>query len=315
MGRLMGVFAERLCPGTAVSDRVLNWPGDPGTNADSVPLRLAGALHALKLDGLALTDVYPPKTPSDDALWDAVKAALLSHATRILDWLKRPPQTNEIRRSAVVLAGLAEVARRYPSKDVALFELGASGGLNLLADRYQLKLPDLTLGQENATVVLSPEWAGPLPHVQLPKVTDRQGVDLAPLNPTDDADRLRFLAYLWPDQPDRQIRTELALAEAKKTPVKLDAGDAAHWLENALAQPDTESLRVVFHTVAWQYFPKATKSRATAALAAVNTPTLQIGMEADDTTPGAAITLTEWPSGTRTALGRADFHGRWIEWY
>jgi len=315
MGRLMGLFADRLRPGTAIADLVLNWPGDPGTNADSVPLRLAGALHALKLDGLALTEVYPPATPSDDILWDAVEATFQSHEKRLLHWLKRPPQTNEVRRSAIVLASLAEVARRYPGRDVALFELGASGGLNLLADRYQLKLPGLTLGPANATVVLSPDWTGPLPHTHLPTVTERRGVDLAPLDPTKPSDRLRFLAYLWPDQADRQNRTELALAEATRTPVRLDAADAAVWLESALDQPVTDSLRVIFHTVAWQYFPDATKARAKAAFSLVKTPTVQIGMEADDATPGAAITLTDWPSGTSTALGRADFHGRWITWY
>lgn len=315
MGRLMALFAERLRPGTPVADRVLDWPGDPHTNADSVPLRLAGALHALKLNGLALAEVYPPETPSDDGLWKAVEAVLEAHEDHLLKWLKSPPQTNEVRRSAVVLAGLGEVARRYPGQDVALFELGASGGLNLLADRYQLKLPDLTLGPEEANVVLSPEWTGTLPHAQLPHVTDRQGVDLAPLNPIDATDRLRFLAYLWPDQPERQNLTELALAEARTTPVTLKADDAASWLERTLPEPNTKSLHVVFHTVAWQYFPETTKARARAALVAVKTPTIQLGMEADDQTPGAAITLTEWPSGKITPLGRADFHGRWINWY
>ncbi len=316
MGRLMMLFADRLQPNTAVAEQVLGWPGDPGTNADSVPLRLAGALHGLKLDGLALTDVYPPKkADDDDALWDAIEHAFQAHSDRILDWLTRSPQTNEVRRSAAVLAALAEVARRYPDQNVDLFELGASGGLNLLADRYQLALPELTLGPADATVILTPEWTGPWPHANLPNITTRRGVDLAPLNPSSDADRSRFLAYLWPDQPERQRLTEAALAEARKTPVALDAGDAAHWLEQALMGPATSGVSVIFHTVAWQYFPDATKARATAALANVQKPTVQIGMEADKNSPGAAITLTEWPSGDTKTLGRADFHGRWINWY
>jgi hypothetical protein len=29
---------------------------------------------------------------------------------------------------------------------------------------------------------------------------------------------------------------------------------------------------------------------------------------------GAAMTMRLWPSGHTFNLGRADFHGRWIEW-
>lgn len=315
MGRLMALLADRLCPGNAVADHMLNWPGDPNPSADSVPLRLAGALHALKLDGLALTDVYPPETPSDDALWDAIDAAFRAHPDRLLDWLTRAPQTNEVRRSAVILAALAEVARRYPDRDVALYELGASGGLNLLADRYQLALSTMTLGPVDAKVILRPDWSGPLPHPTLPNVTGRRGVDLAPLDPMHAADRLRFLAYLWPDQPDRQDLTERALAEAQNTPVALETGDAGAWLDDVLNTALDTALPVVLHTVAWQYFPQSTKDRALETLARTETPVVQIGMETDGTAPGAAITLTEWPAGEATPLGRADFHGRWINWY
>ncbi|MDA8585921.1 DUF2332 family protein [Rhodobacteraceae bacterium] len=314
MGRLMTLCANRLAPGSAVADRVLNWPGDPSTNADSVPLRLAGGLHALKLDGLALGDVYPPETASDDALWQSILDTFETHRDRLLDWLTRPPQTNEVRRSGPLLVSLAQVAKNHPDCDIELLELGASGGLNLFMDRYRLDLPGLSLGPPNAPLILTPDWTGPLPHHTLPRITARSGVDLAPLDPTHSADRLRFLAYLWPDQPERLRLTELALTEARVTPVVLSAGDAGAWLEHALAEP-TQNLRVVFHSVAWQYFPEATKARARNALQNTADLTLQIAMEADDNTPGAALTLTEWPNGTTTRLGRADFHGRWIDWY
>jgi hypothetical protein len=49
--RLVTLAAERLAPGGRVADRVLDWPGDPSHRADAVPLRFAGALHALVLEG------------------------------------------------------------------------------------------------------------------------------------------------------------------------------------------------------------------------------------------------------------------------
>ncbi|TAG24601.1 MAG: DUF2332 family protein, partial [Rhodobacterales bacterium] len=51
MARLMAGLAEALVPGDPVSDAVLGWAGDPRSGADSVPLRLAGGLHALVLSG------------------------------------------------------------------------------------------------------------------------------------------------------------------------------------------------------------------------------------------------------------------------
>ncbi|MBP7000005.1 DUF2332 family protein [Amaricoccus sp.] len=49
--RLCALAAERLAPGGAVADRVLGWSGDPSNRADALPLRFAGALHALVVEG------------------------------------------------------------------------------------------------------------------------------------------------------------------------------------------------------------------------------------------------------------------------
>jgi len=38
------------------------------------------------------------------------------------------------------------------------------------------------------------------------------------------------------------------------------------------------------------------------------------GMENDGGERGAALTLRLWPGDHTINLGRADFHGRWIEW-
>ena len=76
------------------------------------------------------------------------------------------------------------------------------------------------------------------------------------------------------------------------------------------------ALHLVFHTVAWQYFPPATQTRALAAMANAGrqAPVARLSMEADGTSPGAALTLTLWPGNDTIPLGRADFHGRWVDW-
>lgn len=98
------------------------------------------------------------------------------------------------------------------------------------------------------------------------------------------------------------------------------AGDAAGWLQQQLARPAPGRLRMVYHTVAWQYFPPATAAaceatlQAAGAAARVDAPLAHVSMEADGGR-GAALHLRLWDGRAREwVLGRADFHGRWIEW-
>ena len=314
MERLMGLAATRLAPGTAVADHLLHWPGDPAVNVDNGPLRLAGALHALKLQGLALVDEYPPHKVSDDALWDAVFQAMQDHTAWILEWLASPPQTNEVRRSAALLPALALIEERH-SLPVELLELGTSGGLNLRADLFHLELPSGCIGPEDSKVKLTPEWRGTKPAaLRLPHVVRRAGADLSPLDPANDDDQLRLLAYLWADQPDRMQRTKAAIETAIACPVETTAEDAGDWLARQLARPSDGRLCVVFHTLAWQYFPEATRKTAEVAMETHEGPLVRIAMEADGGS-GAILTLTTYPDGTVETLGRADFHGRWIDWH
>lgn len=308
MGRLMALFAERLQFGSSVADRILEWPGDVGPTGHSVPLRLAGALHGLVLERLALTEVYPPTQVSDDMLWAEVIRAFNAHSERIHRWLDSPPQTNEVRRSAALILGASLLSQQF-GLPLVLSELGASAGLNLNFDRYRLG----PYGAPDSAVSLTPDLAGPLPPVSALNVIDRAGVDLNPLDP--DKDKLRLLAYLWPDQPERLALTRAALALG---PPKPDRGDAAKWLEMRLNKPRQGALHLVYHTVAWQYFPTETKQscKTTLARAAKNAtpdaPIAHLSMEADKIQDGAALSLTTWPGGKTETLARVDFHGRWV---
>ena len=318
-GRLLTLLADRLQPGTPLTDRLFNWPGDIGPRAVSVPLRLAGALHGLVLDGTSpeLTATYPPNpAPDDDTLRLAISAALDRHAARINDWLDRPPQTNEVGRSAVLIAVGHWLNHRY-HLPLTLSELGASAGLNLNWDRYGLEIHDRTIGPDDPALMLNPKWTGPLPNGPLPQVANRRGTDLTPLNPANADDRLRLLAYIWPDQQHRLTRTRAAL-NLPAAPV--DRSDAADWLENRLQKQSPGHLHLIYHTIAWQYFPPAVQNRAkrlietAGARATSNAPLAWFGMEADNDTKGAVLTLRLWPGDQGFRMGRADFHGAWVDW-
>jgi hypothetical protein len=317
--RLLRLLAEALSPDTPVGARVLGWPGDPAPKADALALRLAGGLHRLARTGARadLTAVYADPPDSDAVLLVPVLAALHDEAAFLQGWLDSAPQTNEVRRSVALIAAGHWLAAHH-GLPLVLSELGASAGLNLIWDRYALIAGDRRLGPADAVLTLAPDWRGPPPPATPPVITARAGVDLNPLDPVADRDRL--LAYLWPDQHDRIARTETALTEATRLRPPVARGDAVGWLEARLATRHPGQLHLIFHTVAWQYFPPAAQARGTALLAQAggiatpDAPLARLGMEAGGDGPGAALTLTLWPGGQTIALGRVDFHGRWIDW-
>jgi hypothetical protein len=168
--RLGSPFTARLCRmaaanlGTsgAVGRTILAWPGDTSGGGDALPLRFAGALHALVLSGQDpdLQAVYPPHDVVDGEVWKAVEAAMDRHRSFILERLKSAPQTNEIRRSGVLLPGFMTIAALF-NKPLDLFEIGASAGLNLQWDRYRYRLGTLDWGDPASLVHLAPDWQGP----------------------------------------------------------------------------------------------------------------------------------------------------------
>ncbi len=313
MGRLMAGLADTLAPSTAVGARVLDWPGDPVP--DALALRLAGGLHALVLTGQdpALAAAYATGDPVA-----AATTALTTHEAHLLHWLDSPPQTNEVRRSAALTAAGHALTARF-GLPLILSELGASAGLNLWWDHYALVIEGKTYGPPDPVLTLTPDWQGPLAPATTPRIADRAGVDLNPLDPL--RDRLRLLAYLWPDQPDRIARTEAAIAHAARHPATVTQGDAATWLTTRLGQRHEGHLHLVFHTIAWQYFPPATQAACTTALAAAGArataiaPLAHLSMEADATPGTAALTLTLWPGAETREMGRVDFHGRRVIWH
>ncbi len=316
MAQLCHLFASRPLPASPLRDRIYGWEGDMSPRADSVPLRLCGAFHALKLNGGAgLRAVYPPHAATDDALWAAIVTTSATQTKFIDRWIDSPPQTNEVRRAAVLIAAGHWLAQRF-GLPMQVTELGASGGLNLMWDHFALEIADHRFGPDDAIVLLTPDWTGALPPANLPKIIARQGVDLNPLNPKDADDALRLRAYLWPDQPDRISRTQAAIAINAVTVEKADAID---WLATHLDHPEG-SLHLIYSTIAWQYFPKDAQARGAALIAAAgadattNRPLAWFGMEPDNQTPGAALTLRLWPGDLTIPMGRVDFHGRWVNW-
>ncbi len=321
--RLCNLMADRLDTGGAVGDRVLNWPGASGGKGDALALRLCGALHALVIDGRssALAKVYPPNHDdvSDDVLWQAIDEALRAHAEFILERLNSAPQTNEVRRASILLPGFSEIAR-ISGLPLVLSELGASAGLNLNWDKFHYEIAGQSWGDENSSVRLAPEWQGKPYELRPVEVISRAGCDLYPLDVLDDAMQKRLLSYIWPDQSERITRTKAAIDTAVEAGTKIAKADAIDWLEARLKTRHEGAVHVIYHTIAWQYFPGDVQRRGVelmrqaGKMASSDAPFAWLRFEMDGKSPGAALTLTIWPTGEEIYLARADFHGRWIDW-
>lgn len=313
--RLLG---ERLDRSTPVGARMLDWPGDPDGWADGLPLRLCGGLHALVRRRDLLAAVYPPHPADDDRLWTAVAEALARAGDFLLPWLDNPPQTNEVGRAGPLMSALLAAAAAYPLP-IRLFELGASAGLNLILDRYRYTLGDTAAGDSGSPLHLRPDWSGASPPDAPVRLIGRRAVDIAPLDVRKDAERL--LAYVWADQPERLRQLETALAIALANQPLVEAGDAAEWLERALdPAPEDGVLRVVMHSVAFQYFPQAAQRRIGAHMAAVGArataaaPLAWLRFERQEGDDGTSLRLLLYPGGEDRLLATCQAHGRAINW-
>lgn len=317
--RVCAALAELLDRSSATGRRALDWPGEP--IADALPLRLAGGFHALHRSGRcpALAPVY--RGEAEDAR-GAVRAAITEHDAELVRWMDGPPQTNEPARSGVLMAGLLALAARHRVARFELIEIGSSAGLNLLIDRYRFDLGGTLVGPAESPVAIRPEWRGPPPVAAGIEIASVRGVDIAPIDLSGDPAVERLLAYVWADNHERFARLEKAIAMWRAAPPRLDRGDAADWVEARLAEPQPEGvLRVLMHSIVWQYLSPGGQRRIEAAMAAAGeraTASRPLGWIAYEGQRGLmthGLTVRSWPGHPgELEIASAHPHGAWIEW-
>lgn len=178
------------------------------------------------------------------------RALILDRATELEHVMRtRRTQTNEPGRCASLLPALAELPQ-----PLALLEVGASAGLTLLPDRYNYDYAGHTITSDQAAPVLRCETRGraPIPKT-VPRIVWRAGLDLNPLDITDDEDVAWLRCLVWPDQPERARRLESAIAVARRDPPRVLRGDLVDDIAALAAQAPSTATLVVFHTAVLPY--------------------------------------------------------------
>ena len=301
----------------------------PGQQA---PNLLLAAVHDLLLRGAdhALAAFYPSvahlmTVPPGDPM-PALRSFCQEHRAALIDLVStRLVQTNEPQRCTVLLPAFATVARLAAGRPLALIEVGASAGLNLLFDRYGY---DYGAGQSTGdlqspiqfTCTLRGEVRPPIP-ASMPPVATRVGLDLHPIHATD-PEAVRWLrALVWPEHLARAALLQQVLALAQREPPPLIAGDALTVLPRAVAEAPTDTALCVFHTATLAHFPPEARARFRALIAELvgQRDLFWLSSEGSGNSGrrGLYLTLlTAFQQGRRTEyqLAYSHPHGAWLEW-
>lgn len=318
---VLDAAADDLVAGGPVAELLRPLADDP---PGSVPaLRLAGALHRLVLERRApeLALHYPSVGGTPGDVGPVVIRTAREHLDELRELVRRPVQTNEVGRSSALLGGLIRIQQRS-GLPIRLLELGASGGLNLLVDRFAHEVADgVVLGDASSPVRLERPWQGRHPDHRTPEIAERRGCDPGPLDPTSSEDRLTLTSYVWADQVHRFERLRAALQVAAGDPPVVERSGAAAFLEQELARPRPGVTTVVWHSVVRQYVDPAERRAMdelldeAGARATRGAPLAHLWLEPEKgRSPRFLLGLRTWPGGRARTLAECQGHGPPVVW-
>jgi len=224
-----------------------------------------GAVHSLLLAGIEhpLADYYQ-SLRADHALeprnaGPELIAFAREHADEICEVLRtRLVQTNHVQRAVGLRLGLATIEKSTAGVPIHLLEVGCSAGLVLRHHRYGYHLGQGVFGDCDSPVQLYTEWrsAEPIPNLDtIAPIASATGIDLNPLDPSNESDRRWLEALVWPEDRAKADLLHAALAVAAETPLTTMTGDAIDLCGAWAADIPAGEPRVVFHCATRMHVP------------------------------------------------------------
>lgn len=273
--RLWGVVHSWFTADDVLEDALVQWLLAAGAKRTSfdVPLLLVAGIHRDVLAGepamATLARYYPTvggEAPFDSPEFEKdLRVAIMARREALAEFIQtRNVQTNETGRGLIWLLPLHFV----PWPTVRLVDLGASAGLNLVADRRSFELFDEgggLIGQVGDTRPgqFSTICTGDLNDITnmpptRPQIVGRLGCDISPLPLRSKSDELTLMSYVWGDQPHRLARLREAIAAFKQ--VEQEEGEIVVYpaglpddLPQFLQQIPTDASLVLYNTYITQY--------------------------------------------------------------
>lgn len=213
---------------------------------------------------------------------------------------------------------VAALARERP---LALIEIGASAGLNLMWDHYGYTYGDgAVYGKHDSAVQLSCTVRGdrrpPVPS-RMPAVARKVGVDLHVID-VRDPDAVRWLqALVWPEARERAEALRNAVEITRAHPPELRSGDGLDVLPPVLGTVPDDVPVCVFHTHTVNQLWAEARDRLSALLADHGRRRELYRVSAEWLgTVHPQLELTGYHGGhaEERLLAYCDPHGRWVEW-
>ncbi|MGH3411786.1 MAG: DUF2332 domain-containing protein [Marmoricola sp.] len=249
-----------------------------------------------------------------------LRRVLLDHEDEVKQTIReRATQTNEVRRLATLVPVMAAL-----TQPLALVEVGASAGLCLFPDRYDYAWPPLGGLSGSGGPALTATVQGNLPVPgRHPRIAQRIGVDLHPLDVYDDGDVAWLEVLVWPEQQDRRERLRRAVAVARAEPPDLRRGDLLARLPSLVEEAGRWGTPLVFHTAVAAYLDLDERERLHTMMADMvgDGRGHWLSNESPHVLPAVAATTTVEPGpdefvlgldGRAVALTRG--HGQGIRW-
>jgi hypothetical protein len=230
-------------------------------------------------------------------------------------------QTNEVQRSWLLLPCFLEVGSRTGAEAFDLLELGTSGGLNLLWDRFRYRYAEGVWGRHEAPLELEGAERGAVPAELLRRaasVRSRVGIDVAPVDLTTDEGVALVKSFVWADQTWRLDLLDRAVEAFRADPPEIRRGNLVAELPALLERRDDDALMLVWQTAVFSYLSVDERRAAREALARAGAEGRLALVEATRPLDGSddyyGLRVQIWPGGERVELAHGDWHGAWLDW-
>ncbi|AIE84190.1 DUF2332 domain-containing protein [Fimbriimonas ginsengisoli] len=226
-------------------------------------------------------------------------------------------QTNEVRRSIYLYCAFLRLSEEIGRRPVALIEIGASAGLNLVFEQHRYQFEGRTefgnaKGRLCLTSVLRGSINPPAGNSGSP-IFRRYGLDLNPLDMNSEADAAWLRALIWPDHTERITLLTEAILVQREFDIEMRKGDGIELLPSVIQEIPSDVVPYVFHTHVANQLSSEQKGKLLAAIE-------RLGRDRDvihvfnNIHPHLHATVVSGGRQREIPLARTEGHGRWVEW-
>jgi len=318
--------------------------------ADRLPALLASAAVAFLVRRdrpVPLAGYFPEPGAAqprfDDGFFPAFRAFCAARLDDVVEVCQgHRYQMNEVARCTQIALGIAATGSGF-TDPVALVDLGTGAGLGLQLDRYRYQIGTAAYGPAAAGLSLACDVRGPVvpPPAELPRITDRVGVDLDPVDLEDPAARA-WLQACAPPEASALSRLSAAMDIACRHPARIVAGDVIDVLPRVLDGISPHQRITVVDAYMAVFLPQERRAQLAGILAEAGRtrpvtwlsldPLVPLGPSGRDSVQGLPlppVLIRDYQQGVFAVLGarifdgasergrllaRAHPSGGWIEW-